>query len=93
MVSTVASQQEGDGFKTSLSVWSVHVVTVSAWVPSGSPTMPEHAVQAYWQLEISHRFEWLFVSICQSCNELVTHPVCVTQCQLGLSPARLQCKV
>ncbi len=35
MVSTVSSQQEGSGFEPHLSVWSLHVVSVSTWVPSG----------------------------------------------------------
>ena len=34
VVSTVASQQEGPGFE-GLSVWSLHVLPVSAWVLTG----------------------------------------------------------
>ncbi|KAF7657693.1 hypothetical protein LDENG_00023450, partial [Lucifuga dentata] len=39
VVSAVASQQEGPGFNSQpgqgLSVWSLHVLLVSEWVPSG----------------------------------------------------------
>jgi len=38
VVSTVASQLQGPGFNSSLaslSVWSLHVLPISAWVSSG----------------------------------------------------------
>lgn len=32
-------QQEGSGFKPGLSLWSFHVLPVSAWVPSGCSSL------------------------------------------------------
>jgi len=46
VVSTVASQLEGPGFESqsfqALSVWSLHVLLVSAWVYSGHSGFPHH---------------------------------------------------
>src|SRR4029434_10684487 len=46
VVSTVASQQEGLGFESRsfqvLSVWSLHVLPVPAWVYSGYSGFPHH---------------------------------------------------
>ena len=49
VVSTVASQQEGPGFESRssrsiqvLSVWSLHVLLMAAWVSSGSSGFPHH---------------------------------------------------
>ena len=46
VVSTVASQQEGPWFEPRsfqvLSVWSLHVLPVPAWVSSGYSGFPHH---------------------------------------------------
>ena len=46
MVSTVASQQEGSVFESrsfrGLSVWSLHVLPMFAWVSSGCSGFPHH---------------------------------------------------
>ncbi|XP_056285293.1 uncharacterized protein LOC130203290 isoform X2 [Pseudoliparis swirei] len=60
VVRTVASQQEGPGFESRsfqvLSVWSLHVLLVSAWVYSGSSGFPHHHKDMH---AASPRFVWM----------------------------------
>src|SRR4029434_1789694 len=54
VVRTFASQQEGPGFESRsfqvLSVWSLHVLPVSAWVYSGYSGFPHHHKDMHCQI-------------------------------------------
>merc|ERR1712035_100792 len=99
VVSAAAAQQEGPGFDSSsrwgqgLSVWSLHVLLVSAWVLSGySGFLPQSKDMHDRLIGVSklpvgvNVSEWLSVSMWQPCDKLATCPGCtppLAQSQLG----------
>merc|ERR1712168_994532 len=68
VVSTAASQQEGPGFDSQLgqglglSVWSLHVLPVLAWVSSGHSGFLPHQKNMYIYMSV-HLF---VISVCLS---------------------------
>ena len=60
VVSTVASQHEGPGFESRsfqvLSVWSLHVLPVPAWVSSGYSGFPHHHKDMH--VRVANDYRW-----------------------------------